>query len=145
MKKLTPQNPDFASAVKELHSSVGLCANLGIELKLIEPGKIVAVMPIGDIVGQQDGFVHAGGLATIADTALGLAAYSLMAPDENCLSSSINLMLMRPSKGDSVRAEGRVIKAGRQIYYCEGEVYAIEDGNEILTLKMTATMIAKKK
>jgi uncharacterized protein (TIGR00369 family) len=67
-------------------------------------------LPASPSVSQQHGFVHAGALAAIADTAAGYAALSLMPPGVGVLTTEFKINLVAPAKGN-VRARGRVVKS----------------------------------
>lgn len=142
MTEFKPKRPDFKEAVSGLLAATPLARTLGVHLDLTEPGRVVCSLDMRPELGQQNGFAHAGILATLADFACGLAAYSLMADGENVLSTNINVSLMRPANGQRLRAEGRVVKAGARVYFTEAEIYAVEADSKTLTTKVTATMMA---
>jgi uncharacterized protein (TIGR00369 family) len=73
-------------------------------------------------LSQQDGFVHAGVMATLADNAAGYATLSLLAPGSRVLAVEFKLSFIRPAVGQSIRARGRVRKLGKTISLCEIEV-----------------------
>jgi uncharacterized protein (TIGR00369 family) len=87
---------------------------------------------------QQHGFIHAGVVATLADTACGYAAFTLMAPDAAVLTVEYKINLLSPAVGESLIACGRVTKLGRTLTVCSADVFALKDGEK----KMVATMIA---
>ena len=72
---------------------------------------------------QQDGFVHAGALASLADSAGGYAALSLLPVGSRVLSVEFKLSFLRPAVGDTIRARGKVLKIGRTIAVAEWEVH----------------------
>ena len=110
---------------------------LGATLRRIEPGLIEIEIPFREEFTQQHGFVHAGIVATVADSACGFAAFSLMPPDAGVLAVEFKVNLLSPAVGDALVARGRVRRAGRTISVCEADVFAIRDGEE----KPIATMI----
>lgn len=135
-----PQRADYAHAVNEFHDRTPLAVEYGIVLEKIEPGRVVASMPLRRELTQQDGIAHAGTLASVADVACGLAAYSLMAEGDNVLSVHFSISLMRPARGNKLRAVGQVVKAGRRLYFTEAEVFA-DDAGEKLVAKAAITMV----
>ena len=94
-------------------------------------------------IAQQHGFIHAGAITTIADSACGYAAYTLMPPDRDVLTVSFSLNLIAPASLPKFVATGQVIRAGRTITTCRGEVYGVgEDGQRTAIALIQATMMA---
>src|SRR6266567_3538242 len=79
-------------------------------------------------LSQQDGFVHAGVMATLADNAAGYATLSLLPPGSRVLAVEFKLNFMRPAVGDMLRGRGRVRRLGRTLSLCEVEVEARQNG-----------------
>ncbi len=73
-------------------------------------------------LSQQDGFVHAGVMATLADSAAGYATLSLLPPGSEVLAVEFKLSFIRPAVGEIIRARGKVRKLGKTIALCEIEV-----------------------
>lgn len=143
MTPFEPERPDYVDAVHAFHDTVPLSTTLGIVLTSVKPGEVFAELKLTPKVTQQDGVAHAGTITALADTVCGLAAYSLMPEGARILSVNINVSLMRPGAGERLRAVGRVIKAGKRVYFTEAEVYAgdeSEEPGEKLAAKVTATM-----
>ena len=118
---------------------------LNARLLTIQPGEVQIELPYSPEITQQNGYVHAGIITTVVDSACGYAAYSLMPPDASVLSVEFKLNFMNPAKGESFIASGRVIKSGRTLTVCSGELHAIENGEQILVALMQATMIAVRR
>src|ERR1700744_983690 len=92
---------------------------------------------------QQHGFIHAGAITTLADSACGYAAYTAMAPDRDVLTVDFSLNLISPAAHQKFVAAGRVIRSGRTIPPCRGEVYGVgEDGQRTAIALIQATMMA---
>jgi len=142
MASLSPKRADYIEAVRFLHQNSPISDHLGITLDRIEPGFVTAYLSRCPEHTQQNGYLHAGVLVTLADVVCGLAACSLMAEGENVLSVNINASLMRPAKADRIRAEGRVVKAGRRVYFTEAHLYAENGGGDTLVVKASITMMA---
>jgi uncharacterized protein (TIGR00369 family) len=92
-------------------------------------------------VSQQHGFVHAGAVAAIADTAAGYAALSLMPPGAGVLTTEFKINLVAPAAGERVVARGRIIKAGRTLTLAQTEVFSETAGEERLVALLTATLM----
>jgi len=93
-------------------------------------------------MSQQHGFVHAGALSAIADSAAGYAALSLMPSGTAVLSTEFKINLLAPAVGDRIVARGRVVKAGRTLTVAQSEVFAESGGQEKLVALLTATLTA---
>ena len=95
---------------------------------------------IGDGHLQQDGFVHAGAQATIADHTAGGAAGTLAGPGERVLTVEFQINLLRPAVGERLRCRAKLLKPGKTILVAESEVFAMRDGEEKMTAKATVTL-----
>ena len=93
-------------------------------------------------ISQQHGFVHAGAVSAIADTAAGYAALSMMPPDRGVLTTEFKINLLAPATGECLVARGRVVKAGRTLTLAQSEVFARADGKLRLVALLTATLMA---
>ena len=92
---------------------------------------------------QQNGFLHAGVITSIADSACGYAALTLMAPGSDVLSVEFKVNLLAPAVGERFRAVGTVVRSGRTLTVCSGEVFALAEGQpDKQVALMQATMIA---
>jgi uncharacterized protein (TIGR00369 family) len=114
---------------------------IGAEIAVVREGEVEIVLPFSDALIQQHGFIHAGAVATIADTACGYAALTVMPREAAVLTTEFKLNLLSPAKGDRLRAVGRVVRPGRKLVVCLGEVFAEEGGQSKLVALMTATMM----
>lgn len=116
-------------------------ATLGARLTHVAPGEVdIEVAMRGDLV-QQHGFLHAGVLASAADSACGYAALTLMPPGAAVLSIEFKINLLAPASGDRVVARGRIIRAGKTITVCSGDVTAYTGAAERQVATMVATMM----
>jgi uncharacterized protein (TIGR00369 family) len=116
-------NPDFAAMVRASFGRQGLMTTLGARIVTIEPGVCVIEMPYAPAVSQQQGYFHGGAIGAIADTAAGYAAYSLMPADAEILTVEYKLNLIRAALPPMLRAEGRVLRAGKTLTVCRADVY----------------------
>jgi uncharacterized protein (TIGR00369 family) len=91
---------------------------------------------------QQHGYIHAGIITSIVDSACGFAAYTLMPASSGVLTVEYKVNLLSPARGETFTAIGRVIKPGRTLTICNGEVLALEKGEQKLIAAMQATMMA---
>jgi len=137
-----PKDPLFESRVRASFDKQQFMATIGARLLRVEPGEVdVEVATRGDLT-QQHGFLHAGVVASAADSACGYAALSLMPAGAAVLSIEFKTNLLAPATGDRIVARGRVIRAGRTVTVCWGEVIAYaSDNSERLVATMVATMM----
>jgi uncharacterized protein (TIGR00369 family) len=141
MASFTPLDPEFK---KRVHSSFELqqfMKTLGATLEAVEAGFVEIHLPINPAVTQQHGFVHAGAVASIADSACGYAAFSLMPSDAGVLAVEFKINLMAPAKGEKLIARGRVIRAGRTLSVCQADVVAVLEGSEKTIAILTSTVM----
>ena len=114
---------------------------LGARLAGVSAGVVEIVLPYRADLVQQHGFLHGGVITTIVDSACGYAAYSLMAAGAHVLTIEFKVNFLAPAAGEEFRAHGRVVRAGRTIYVCNGDVYARTGGSDKQVATMLATMM----
>lgn len=118
-------------------------ATLDATLSYVREGEVaVAVVPASRLT-QQHGYVHAGVVTTIADTACGYAAYTLMPPGHEVLSVEFKINLLAPAVGHSLEACARVIRAGRLLSTCQADVFAMTDEGSAQVATMLATILGR--
>jgi len=111
----------------------------------MEQGKAIAIINIQEHHLQQDGFVHAGVIATMADHTAGYAAFTMVPENRRILTIEYKINFLKPAKGDLLECRSRVIKPGSTILVTESEVFARENGDKTLTAKAMLTMAAVPK
>src|SRR3954453_8111365 len=116
-------------------------STLGASILHIAPGAVDIALLASPSVSQQHGFVHAGAVAAIADTAAGYAALSLMPPGAGVLTTEFKINLVAPAAGERIVARGRVIKAGRTLILAQTEVFSETAREERLVALLTATLM----
>jgi uncharacterized protein (TIGR00369 family) len=136
------KTPDFAERVRRSFGRQPMMGTIGASLARIEPGEVDIVLPVSSHICQQHGFVHAGAISAIADTACGYAAFSLMAASAGVLTTEFKINLLAPGAGERLIAIGRVIKSGRTLTVSQAEVHAEQDGQRKIIAVMTATLMA---
>jgi uncharacterized protein (TIGR00369 family) len=117
-------------------------ATIGARLVRVEPGEVELELPFREDLTQQHGFLHAGIVTTLVDSACGYAALSVMDAESAVLSVEYKVNLLAPAVGERMRAVGRVIKPGRTLVVCTGEVVAVDGQKESVVTVMQATMMA---
>ena len=115
---------------------------IGAELTRVEPGVIEITMPYRADLAQQHGYLHAGIVTTIADSACGYAAYSLMPPDSEVLSVEFKVNLLRPARGEVFLASAEVVKSGKTLTVVRSDVFGFDQTEQrTLIATMLGTMI----
>lgn len=117
-------------------------AAIGASVLSVAPGVVEIELPFRADLCQQDGFLHAGIVTAIVDSACGYAAFTLMPDGARVLSVELKINFLAPAVGDRFIAQGRVARAGRSITVCTGEVVALAGDNERVIALMQATMMA---
>ncbi len=139
---MTPSDPDYAGRVRTSFGRQQAMALLGTQMTEVEPGMTEIVLPFREELTQQHGFVHAGIITAIADSACGYAALSLMPPGTGVLTIEFKVNLLNPAAGERFVARGHVVKPGRTIMVCTGEVVAERaDGTRQTVALMQTTMM----
>ena len=133
---------DIAQRIRTSFDKQGLMRTIGATLGSIASGQVEIVLVPNPEVSQQHGFVHAGAVSAIADTAAGYAALSLMPEDRGVLTTEFKINLLAPATGERIVARGKVIKTGRTLTLAQTEVFAETQGKERLIAFLTATLMA---
>ena len=120
----------------------GLMRTLGATLGKVTSGQVEILLVPKPEVSQQHGFVHAGAVSAIADSAAGYAALSMMPMDRGVLTTEFKINLLSPATGERIIARGKVVKAGRTLTLAQTEVFAGNEGKEQLIALLTATLMA---
>lgn len=129
--------------IKQSFDQQGLMKTLNGQLTEVEKGRVRITCGFSEGLSQQHGYFHAGVITSIADSACGYAALTMMPGDREVLSVEFKINFMKPAKTDKLIAVGKVLQSGRTLTICEGYVY--DSNGEKLISKMTATMIAVQK
>jgi len=138
-------NPSFADEIKQSFAKQTIMGLIGAELTRVEPGLIEITLPYRADLAQQHGYLHAGIVTTIADSASGYAAYSLMPPNSEVLSVEFKVNLLRPAKGETFSAVAEVVRSGKTLTVVRADVFAMDRERRDLVATMLGTMICLSK
>jgi uncharacterized protein (TIGR00369 family) len=130
--------------VKRVRDSLdrqGLMATLGVELVAIERGRVELELGYDDRFTQQHGFMHAGAIASVLDSACGYAAYSVMPPEAEVLTVTYTINLLAPAAGERFAVTGQVVRAGRTLVVCRGEAFADDADRPFAAMQATMTAL----
>ncbi|MHB1611035.1 MAG: PaaI family thioesterase [Sulfobacillus sp.] len=137
----TAQTMDFDDRVRSSFAKQTVMNLIGAELVKVLPGEVEILLPFRHELTQQHGFLHAGIITTIVDSACGYAALSLMPAAASVLTVEFKVNLLAPAQGKRFLARGKVVKPGRTITFCSGEVFVLGSDATKLVATMTATMM----
>lgn len=137
------QNPAYDAVIRESFARQAHMATLGARITRLEPGAVDLTAPFDTRFTQQNGFWHAGAVASLADSANGYAAFSLAPPDTDVLAVEFKINLLAPAQGEAFRAEGRVIRPGKTLTVCLAEVFAVRGTESTQIATMLSTIIIR--
>jgi uncharacterized protein (TIGR00369 family) len=132
---------DIDAMIRDSFARQTIMGTIGATLETVEKGRAVIALPYAKHICQQHGFLHAGVVTTIVDSACGYAAFSMMPEGSAVLTVEFKVNLMSPAKGDRFIAEGRVVKSGRTLTVTQGEVTAFDGDKRSTVAIITATMM----
>ncbi len=138
---LTPPDPDYVARVRASFERQAAMATLGARLARVAPGEVDIELPFRADLTQQHGFIHAGIVSTVLDSACGYAAFTLMPADAAVLSIEFKVNLLAPARGERIVARSRVVRAGRTVSVCTADAFAVRDGQEHHVATLTGTMM----
>ncbi|WP_299183480.1 PaaI family thioesterase [uncultured Neptuniibacter sp.] len=136
---MRPNNPDYELETRRVFDQAPFIRMLGAELIEFGPGSCRTRIILNENHKQQDGFVHAGVQATLADHSCGTAAATLIAQGQRVLTADFTVNLLRPAEGMILECEARVIKQGNLLTVAEGEVYIVGKSRKLVA-KATVTL-----
>jgi uncharacterized protein (TIGR00369 family) len=145
MPSLKAVDTDFESRIRDSFGRQRAMLTIGARLERISPGEVRITLPFSPALTQQHGYLHAGIVGLIADSACGYAAYTLMPADSEVLSVEYKINFLSPARGQTFVAIGRVVKPGRTLTVCSGEVWAYAAAERKLVVTMQSTMISVPK
>ena len=108
-------NANFERDARTSFNEQGIMRHLGASMQTINPGHCIIALPFSEQLTQQDGFFHAGATSTIADSAGGYAALSLMPAEARVLTVEFKINLIAPANGERLTAEALVVKPGNTL------------------------------
>ena len=112
------------------------------EAEVVKHGYFQSKVRIEDCHQQQDGFMHAGVMATMADHTAGYAAFTTVPEEFQILTIEFKINFLKPAHGNALVCRSRVIRDGSQIIISESEVFDIREGEEIMVAKALVTLMA---
>ena len=133
--------PQIQARIRTSFERQGLMQHLGARLGHIGPGCVHIVLANRPEVNQQHGYIHAGAISAIADSAGGYAAFTLFPEDTAVLTVEYKINFLAPAVSDHIEAVGTVLKSGRTLTVCQLEVFAVKGPNRSLVAAGQQTLI----
>lgn len=131
----------FESKVRESFGRQAFMTTLGAEVDCTAPGRVEIRILFNQKHTQQDGFVHAGVISSIMDSACGYAAYSLAPEGCNVLTVEFKVSLLAPATGQRFVARAQVKRSGKTLTVCSADAFAINGDREKLIATMLGTIM----
>jgi uncharacterized protein (TIGR00369 family) len=127
--------------VRRSFSNQAFMSTLGAELTLVGQGVVEIRLPFSSKLTQQHGYLHAGAVTAILDSACGYAALSLAPDDKDVLTVEFKQNLLAPAAGEVLVAKAHVKRAGKTLTVCTADAFAITGSKEKLVATMLATIM----
>ena len=141
IEPVQPRNPDYEAEINRVFRQAPFITAIGMRLVDVSPGRCRTRLDLNERHQQQDGFVHAGVLTTVADHTAGTAGASLVAAGHYVLSTDIKISLMRAARGTCLHCRARVLKTGRRLIFTESEVFCEDDHRkQVVVAKAMVTL-----
>jgi uncharacterized protein (TIGR00369 family) len=135
----------YEERVRQSFSHQAFMSTLGADLTAVVQGGVEIRLPFSPDLTQQHGYLHAGALIAVLDSACGYAALTMAADDKDVLTAELKVNLLAPAAGEIFAARGQVKKAGRTLTVCTADAFAISGGKEKLVATMLATIMSVPK
>ena len=132
---------DFERRVRDSFAQQKFMATLGATVSVHSKGNVEIGFPYHGSLTQQNGFVHAGAITSILDSACGYAALSVAPEGCDVLSVEFKTNLLAPAVGDRFVARATVKRAGKTLIVCAADCFAHKDGNDKIVATMLATIM----
>jgi uncharacterized protein (TIGR00369 family) len=144
MAAFQPEDVDFETRVRASFRRQAIMETIGGVLTRVAPGEVDIELSFRDSLTQQHGYVHGGIITAIADSACGYAALTLLPAGAEVLTVEYKINFLAPARGARFAALGRVIRPGRTITVCRGDVIAADGDTHVTIASMLATMIRSR-
>ena len=140
MTEFNPEFLEFDKKVKESFLKQSVMKTLGINLISVKPGFVILKLIKTNFVLQQQGFIHGGVIAAGLDSACGFSALSLCAQNFEVLTIEFKTSFFAPGISNEIDFEGKVVKSGNKVCFCESDAFSEIKGEKKLIAKMSASI-----
>jgi uncharacterized protein (TIGR00369 family) len=135
------ESNDYETRVRESFKKQAVMHTIGAVLTVVRAGYVEIELPYREDLCQQHGFIHAGIISTVLDSACGYAAFSVMPEDAAVLSIEFKVNLLSPARGEFLIAEATVKREGRTVIVCTADAFSVEGDSRKLVATMLGTMM----
>jgi uncharacterized protein (TIGR00369 family) len=133
---------DLTKRISASFAAQGLMATLAAELALVADGEVHIALPFSSALSQQHGYIHAGAITSVVDSACGYAALTRAPAGCEVVTAEFKINFLRPAIGDRFLAIGRVQNSGKLLTVCTGEVQAFVGASRKTVALMQATIVS---
>ena len=120
----------------------GFPAHCGFAVDHVSEGRFETSLSVRPEHRQQDGFVHAGVIATMADHTAGYAAYTLIPETSRILTIEFKVNLFKPAVGGRLVCRSAIISPGKTILVAESNLFSKPESVEKHVARATVTLMA---
>jgi len=115
--------PEKEERIREAFRDVPFAQHLGIELGEMKRGEAILHLEVRDELRRNNGFVHGGVIASLADTAAAFAILTMLETEETTTTVDMTIHYLRPLLKGQATARARVLRAGRRIITTSVDVF----------------------
>lgn len=137
----TAPEPGFEDRIRDSFARQRAMETIGARLVRVNADEVEIELPFREDLTQQHGFLHAGIVTSVLDSAAGFAAYTRMPANAGVLSIEFKVNLLAPARGERLRVVGRTVRAGRTISVVAADAFAVHDGAETHVATLVGTMM----
>jgi uncharacterized protein (TIGR00369 family) len=134
--------PAVEEAVRRSFARQSAMSSLGARLERVQKGEVTISLPFASSWTQQNGYIHAGILTTVLDSACGYAAMSGLPTPTEVLTVEFKTNFLSPAVGERFEARARVRRSGRTISVADADAFPLSAGDERLVATMLATIMS---
>jgi uncharacterized protein (TIGR00369 family) len=131
---------DLKMEVQRIFDRAAFIRQLEIQLLAVGDGTCETRLRTKPEHAQQHGHIHAGVISTLADHTCGGAARAAVAEGQDVLTIEFKINFLRPGNGPELRAQGKTLRAGKNIAVAEAEVFDVTADGDVLIAKCTSTL-----
>jgi len=141
MSKFTIRNPDYVTRTHASFKRQYFMETLGARIGELDAGFCELQLPFGKSLKQQHGYFHGGVIGSLADSAGGYAAFTLMNATDSVLTIEYKINIMAPANGELLIARGQVLRPGRRVSVAQTNIFSVKDGIETLCATALGTFM----
>jgi uncharacterized protein (TIGR00369 family) len=137
------EEADFAEDLRMRMRASGFHRLIGVQLDDARPGEVDVSLEIQPQHLNLQGLLHGGLIATLADIAMGLAVRTKLEPGARHVTVALDMQYLSAARNGRVSAQGRVVRAGRQIAQADADVLDAQ-GKLLARARSTVAIMADR-